>query len=98
MTVKDCHLTAVAMKLYNGFVYISNRLFEMASDERDDAADHRGFSRMMKVFNTSDDWVKFVYRPIQTTQASPLLLSIKTDHTRWKVASSMRKMKNSKCT
>ncbi len=99
MTVKDLSPDGGGDETsYNGFVYISNRLFEMASDERDDAAGITvGFSRMMKVFNTSDDWgqVCIPAHPNNTSVAFAFI-DKETDHTRWKVASSMRKMKNSK--
>ena len=40
-------------------VYVSDKLFQMARDERDDAAGITvGLSRLLKVFNTDNKWGK----------------------------------------
>ena len=83
---------------YSGCMYVSDKLFQMARDERDEAAGITvGLSRLLKVFNTDDKWGK-VCIPAHPNDNSLAfaLINKKTDHTKWKVKADMRVMENCK--
>lgn len=84
------------MSKYTGFVYVSDKLFQMASDEEHNAADMSvGFSRLLKLFNTPDEWGNIVIpaHPHDDT-VEFALVNTKTDMTMRPTPASMRRMEN----
>lgn len=84
--------------LYEGCIYISEKLFLMASDEEINAADMTvGFSRLLKMFNTPDEWGKICVPAHPNHDTVEFALVDKhTDYTSWQMPTKMREMANAK--
>ena len=88
-------------KTYFGYVYISEKLFQMASDEEvaenNDAEITTGFSRLMQVFNTPDEWGNICIPAHPNNNTVEFGIVRKKDTTKnWKVPAGMRKMENAR--
>ena len=85
-------------KMRSGFVYISEKLFEMAKDSQLSTSDLTiGVSRLMEVFNVSEDWGKICIpaHPVNNTVKFSVIDS-KTDPTLWNMPPGIRKMESAK--